>query len=72
MSFMDKIKSWFSGGSSAGADAHAGHDHAGHDHAGHDHDHSHEPAAPAMPPADPAGMPTSDAPAAGDGEDRPA
>jgi len=66
MSFMDKIKSWFSGGSSAGADAHAGHDHAGHDH------HSHEPAAPARPPADPAGMPTSDAPAAGDGEDRPA
>ena len=57
MSFMDKIKSWFSGGSSAGADAHAGHDH---DHAGHDHDHSHEPAAPAMPPADPAGMPTSE------------
>ena len=67
MSFMDKIKSWFSGGSSAGADAHAGHDHAGHD-----HDHSHEPAAPATPPADPAGMPTSDAPMGGDGEDRPA
>lgn len=66
MSFMDKIKSWFSGGSSAGADAHAGHDHAAHD------DHSHEPAAPAMPSADPAGMPTSDAPMGGDGEDRPA
>lgn len=65
MSFMDKIKSWFSGGSSAGADAHAGHDHAAHD------DHSHEPAAPAMPPADPAGMPMSE-PAAmdepGDGD----
>lgn len=54
MSFMDKIKSWFSGGSSAGADAHAGHEHAAHD------DHSHEPAAPVMPPADPAGMPTSE------------
>lgn len=37
MSLMDKIKSLFSGGSSAGA-----HDH---DHAG--HDHSHEPAQPA-------------------------
>jgi hypothetical protein len=62
MSFMDKIKSWFSGGSSAGADAHAG------------HDHPHEPAAPAMPPADPAGMPMSEPPAMdqpGD-EDRPA
>lgn len=66
MSFMDKIKSWFSGGSSAGADAHAGHDHAAHDH------HSHEPAAPAMPPADPAGIPTSDAPAGGESEDHPA
>ena len=41
MSLMDKIKSLFSGGSSAGA-----HDH---DHAG--HDHAHEPA----PLADPSG-----------------
>ena len=62
MSFMDKIKSFFSGGSSA--DAHAGHDHSAHDH--HDHDHSHEPAMP----ADPAGMPMSE-PASED-EDRPA
>ena len=59
MSFMDKIKSWFSGGSSAEGDSHAG------------HDHPHEPA---MPPADPAGMPTSEPTAMdqpGD-EDRPA
>ena len=61
MSLMDKVKSLFSGGSSADA-----HDHAGHDHAG--HDHSHEPA-PTMPPADPAGMPMSEPDA---GEDRPA
>ena len=54
MSLMDKIKSLFSGGSDE-------HSHAGHDHAG--HDHSHEPVAPPMPPADPAGMPTADAPA---------
>jgi hypothetical protein len=54
MSLMDKIKSLFSGGSD-------GHSHADHDHAG--HDHSHEPVAPPMPPADPAGMPTADAPA---------
>lgn len=54
MSLMDKLKSMFAGGSSDATDAHAGHDHAG-------HDHSHEPVAPPMPPADPAGMPTSDA-----------
>ena len=65
MSLMDKVKSFFSGGSSADA-----HDHTGHDHAGHDHDHSHEPAAP-MPPADPAGTPMSE-PGADRGEDRPA
>ena len=59
MSLMDKIKSLFSGGSTAAADDHAGHDHSG-------HDHSHEPAA-AMPPADPMSEPGSDA-----GEDRPA
>lgn len=68
MSFMDKLKSMFSGGSSH--DDHAGHDHA-HDHAG--HDHSHEPVAPPMPPADPAGMPTGEPAAAGDDdESRPA
>ena len=46
MSLMEKIKSFFSGGSSD-ADSHAGHDHSG-------HDHSHEPAAPTSPaePAD--------------------
>ncbi len=49
MSVLDKIKSLFSRGSSAGAPAH---DHAGHDHA-------HEPA----PPADPS-MPAPPAPAA--------
>ncbi len=47
MSLMDKLKSMFSGGS---ADDHADHDHSG-------HDHSHEPVAP---PADPAGLPTSE------------
>jgi len=60
---MDKIKSFFSGGSSADA-----HDHAGHDHSAHDHDHSHEPAA-TTPPADPAGMPMAKP---GSDEDRPA
>jgi hypothetical protein len=48
---MDKIKGFFSGGSSAGDHDHD--DHAGHDHSG--HDHSHEPAAP-MATADPTGM----------------
>ena len=64
MSFMDKIKSWFSGGSSA--DEHAGHDHSGHDHAAHDHIHEPEPVAPPMPPADPMGMPTGQPPAEGE------
>jgi hypothetical protein len=50
MSFMDKIKSLFSGGSSDSSDAHAGHDHSGADHSAQDHD---EVVAP-MPPADPA------------------
>ena len=59
MSLMDKIKGLFSGGSSD-ADAHAGHDHSGAD---------HEPVAPPMPPADPAGMSTPDA-APQEGEDR--
>jgi len=59
MSVMDKIKSLFSGGSSAaGGERASGHDHS-------DHDHSHEPA------AEPAEMAT---PEPGDdaGEDRPA
>jgi hypothetical protein len=60
MSFMDRIKGLFSGGSSD-ADAHAGHDHSG-------ADHTHEPAAPSTP-ADPAGMSTSDA-APQESEDR--
>lgn len=63
MSFMDKVKSFFSGGSAAGTD-----EHAGHDHSGHDHDHSHE--AP-MPPADPMGAPMAE-PTPDEGEDRPA
>ena len=57
MSVMDKIKSFFSGGSGAEAHDHSGHDHSAHDHAGHDHaghdhaghDHAHEPVAPAAP-----------------------
>lgn len=53
MSLLDRIKSLFGGGSSDGADAHAGHEHAG-------HDHSHEPVAPPAPPADPTGLPTSE------------
>lgn len=50
MSFMDKIKSLFSGGSSDSSDAHAGHDHSGSDHPAHDHDE----VAATMPAADPA------------------
>ena len=56
MSLLDKIKSMFSGTSA--------HDHTDHDHTG--HDHSHEPV---VPPADPAGTPTS-APADEEGENR--
>lgn len=41
MSLLDKIKSIFSGGSTADSHDHAGDDHSGHDHAGHDHDHDH-------------------------------
>lgn len=61
MSFMDRIKALFSG-ASADADGHAGHDHSA-------TDHSHEPVAPPMPPADPAGMPTFDI-ASDEGRDR--
>ena len=47
MSLLDKIKSLFSGGSSAGAPAH--------DHAGHDHAHeAAPPAAPSYTPTEPA------------------
>lgn len=54
MSLMDKIRSFFSGGS---ADSHAGHDHSA---AG--HEHPTEPVSPTAPtvPTDPAGMPTSE------------
>ena len=52
MSLMDKIKGFFSGGSSGGDDH--DHDHAGHDHSGHDHSHEEE-AAPVLPP-EPTGM----------------
>jgi hypothetical protein len=52
MSFLDKIKSMFSGGSSADTDAHAGHDHS---HAGDDHSHDPVPATP-----DPVLAPTPD------------
>ena len=58
MSLMDKIRSFFSGGSPA-TDGHEGHDHSG-------HDHSHEP----TPPADPTGTPTSE-PAEDASEDKP-
>ena len=58
MSFMDKIKSWFSGGDSAGAaDSPAGMDPMAEPMS------APAPMAP-MPPADPAGMPTSDVAAA--------
>jgi hypothetical protein len=62
MSLMDKIRSMFSGDKDA--DDHAGHDHSA-------PDHSHEPVAPPMPPADPAGMPTSAADTSQEGENRP-
>jgi hypothetical protein len=55
MSLIDRIKSFFSGGSST-ADPHAGHEHAP------------EPTAPTMP-TDPAGMPTSEPAEPGERED---
>lgn len=83
MSFLDKLKSMFSGGSdeagvrpaaepdaaTAADDAHDHSDGHSHDHTdGHSHDH--EPAAAPAPPADPAGMPTSEPqPAEPQGED---
>ena len=61
MSFMDKLKSLFSGGS--GADAHD-HSHDGHDHSHDGHGHSHAEEAAAAPaalgtpaPVDPLGTP---------------
>jgi hypothetical protein len=55
MSLVDKIKSMFSGGSSADADDHSGHDHSGHDHSHddeHGHDHPHDPVPAPNPVAD--------------------
>ena len=63
MSLIDKLKSMFSGGSSDAADAHAHDDPS-------DHDHPHEPAAPPLPQADPAVMPTSDTAPSEEGENR--
>jgi hypothetical protein len=57
MSLLDRIKSLF-GGSSDGADAHAG------------HDHTHEPVAPPAPPADPTGLPTSEPASSEEDEDQ--
>lgn len=64
MSLMDKLKSLFGGGSSDAQDAHAGHDHSAHDHSA--HEPMPEAAAPPIPPADPAGIPTSEPPPADD------
>ena len=55
MSFMDRLKSMFGGGSADAGDARAGHDHAGHDHPADDF-----AAEPLQPPADPVGMSTSE------------
>ena len=56
MSFMDKLKAMFSGGSDSHDHSHDDHSHEGHDH---DHDHSADAAAdvPATPaaPLDPLG-----------------
>jgi hypothetical protein len=66
MSFMDKLKAMFSGGSSPMEHDHS---HDGHDHAHEGHDHSHDamddvPAAPAAP-MDPLGT-TEPEPMAGE------
>jgi len=79
MSFMDKLKAMFTGGS----DSH-GHSHDGHSHEGHDHSHDHGAAVDDVPPApaaplDPLGtsmpeagpVPTSIPPAAGSEDERP-
>lgn len=72
MSFMDKLRSWFGGGSPDAADAHGGHDRSAHDHSAHDMTEPAAPPAPPVPPADPIGMPTSAPAASDDEEDRPA
>jgi ABC-type Zn2+ transport system substrate-binding protein/surface adhesin len=74
MSFMDKVKAMFTGGSDSQDHSHDDHSHEGHDH---EHDHSHDavaevPATPAAP-LDPLGtsmpeagpVPTSAPPAPG-------
>ena len=70
MSFMDKLKAMFSGGSSTAGHDH-GHSHDGHDHSHEGHDHAHAiddvPPAPAAP-MDPLGTTEPD-PIPGD-EDR--
>ncbi len=50
MSFMDKVKAMFTGGS----DSHDDHSHDDHSHEGHDHDHDHSHDAAAEVPATPA------------------
>ena len=57
MSFMDKIKEMFSGGSDD--DSHAGHDHSheGHDHSHDDHDHAADAAKATSAPYDPPAIP---------------
>jgi hypothetical protein len=59
MSFLDKLKSLFTGGSSTGAGGvqHTLEPDAARADDTHD---THEPVAPPMPPADPAGMPTGE------------
>jgi hypothetical protein len=69
MSFLDKLKAMFSGGSSTTEHDHHDHSHEGHDHSHGDHDHSHDPiddvpAAPAAP-MDPLGT-TEPEPMAGE------
>ena len=70
MSFMDKLKAMFSGGSDSHDHSHDDHSHEGHDP---DHDHSHDAAAEVPAPLDPLGtsmpeagpVPTSAPPAPG-------
>ena len=76
MSFMDKLKAMFTGGSDEHGHSHDGHPHDVHGHDHQEHDHSHDAAAelPATPaaPLDPLGttmpeagpVPTSIPPAA--------
>jgi len=61
MSFMDKLKAMFSGGSSTSEHDHS---HDGHDHSHAGHDHSHDAVDDVMPtpagPLDPLGTTTPD------------